>query len=456
MTSKRSVGGFAARETHRATRAFWIFVAVAVVSVAQVSWWIVYQIRQADRLAELRQAELDLRGLQVTAALNEKFAKLWHEIDEMVADSAWKGAVPHELTNHPLVRSVSRFPAIRWRTQSSFGQYGVDNWTWTFFGLRDTIWVTINPAAAAAAAEALDPRFDFRGAAPFPGDLAFPLDPPPVLPKVEVMEQLARDRHRVIVMFASEGTFFLLLTLVGVYLIYRTIRKSAELGRRQHNFVAAVTHELKAPLASVKLYAETLLRPEIQAPQQKEFLERMLQDVSRLEHLIDNTLMAGRLEEKGFHLDLKPADLSVAVSEYERGLRGYLERHHFVLSSHIEPGLRSVFDYDAMRRVVDSLVENAVKYSGDSGHGELSLRRDGDHAVLEITDHGTGIPADQLDRVFNAFYRVGDEMTRQIKGTGLGLFLVREIVAAHGGEVELTSDGPGKGTTVRVELRAIP
>jgi signal transduction histidine kinase len=162
--------------------------------------------------------------------------------------------------------------------------------------------------------------------------------------------------------------------------------------------------------------------------------------------------MAGRLEEKGFHLDLRPGDLSEDVAEYVKGLRGFLDRHKFKLQSDIEAELRVVTDYDAMRRVVESLVENAVKYSGDRREALLALKRDGKSVKLTVTDYGNGIPTDQIDKVFNAFYRVGDEMTRQIKGTGLGLYLVREIVAAHGGESAIASKGENQGTVVTITL----
>lgn len=414
----------------------------------------VYQVDQVDRIALLRQAALDLRGYEVSAALNHEFALVWQSLDSLVSDSTWHGSVPRTLSSHPLLRSVSRFPPVGRKVQSPFGQFDMGNWSWVFVGRHDTLWATIDPAAVAAAVERIDSDFEFRGASPLPGEHPWGFDPMPVRPRADLPVAIEHDRHRAVVMFASEGAFFLLLIVVGVYLIYRTVRKSAELGRRQHNFVSAVTHELKAPLASVKLYAETLLRPEIGPAQEREFLDRMLQDIARLDHLVDNTLLAGRLEEKGFHLDLKPADLSRAITEYENGLKGYLERHRFALACQIEPGIQAVIDYDALRRVVECLIENAVKYSGDAGKGELTLARVGTKAMLSLKDSGVGIPANELDKVFGAFYRVGDEMTRQIKGTGLGLYLVREIVAAHGGDVSIASAGPGQGTTVKVELPA--
>ena len=144
--------------------------------------------------------------------------------------------------------------------------------------------------------------------------------------------------------------------------------------------------------------------------------------------------------------------MSEDVAEYVKGLRGFLDRHDFKLQSDIEAELRVVTDYDAMRRVVESLVENAVKYSGDRREALLALRRDGNSVKVTVTDYGNGIPTDQINKVFNAFYRVGDEMTRQIKGTGLGLYLVREIVAAHGGESAIASKGENQGTVVTITL----
>jgi signal transduction histidine kinase len=384
--------------------------------------------------------------------LNEELGDLWSQLDSLVADTAWRGATPRKLGSHPAISDLSGTPFIRRSIQSPWGQYELASWSWAFFGTQDSLYVEINSSWVNSRVERANPDFEFRGGAPFPGSMPWRFDPLPIRPTQARLDEIENQRKDAIFMFASEGTFFVFLIVVGVYMIYRTVRKSAELGRRQHNFVAAVTHELKAPLASVKLYAETLSRPEIDSEQRNEYLQRMLQDVARLEHLVDNTLMAGRLEEKGFHLDLKSGDLSEDVAEYVKGLRGFLDRHDFKLESDIEADIRVVTDYEAMRRVVESLVENAVKYSSDRREALLALKRDGKSVKLTVTDYGNGIPTDQIDKVFNAFYRVGDEMTRQIKGTGLGLYLVREIVAAHGGEAAIASKGENQGTVVTITL----
>jgi two-component system phosphate regulon sensor histidine kinase PhoR len=450
----KSTGGLAARERQTAKRAFWIFLAVALVCVAQAAWWMVYQIGQADHISRMESAQLDLEAHQLVVEMNDELGTLWFRLDSLVSDTAWSGAVPRQLAKHSAVRKVSRTPMVRRSIQMEWGRYDVANWSWAFYGPVDSLYIEVDAVWAASMVEHTNPDFEFRGGAPFPGHMPWSFDPLPVRPTQARLDRIEDDRKSAIVMFASEGTFFVLLIVVGVYMIYRTVRKSAELGRRQHNFVAAVTHELKAPLASVKLYAETLSRPEITSDQRNEYLQRMLQDVARLEHLIDNTLMAGRLEEKGFHLDLKAGDLSQDMAEYVKGLKGFLDRHDFTLQTNIESDIQAVTDYDAMRRVVESLVENAVKYSGDRREAQLALKRDGKHAKLTVTDYGNGIPTDQIDKVFNAFYRVGDEMTRQIKGTGLGLYLVREIVAAHGGEAAIASKGENQGTVVTITLPA--
>jgi two-component system phosphate regulon sensor histidine kinase PhoR len=453
---KPQTGGLASRERQTAKRAFWIFLAVALLCVAQATWWMVYQIGQADHLTRLQNAQLELEGHQLVVTMNDEVGALWFQLDSLVSDTAWKGAIPRQLTGHPAVGRIAGVPFLRRTIQSDWGRYDVANWSWAFQGPKNSLYIEINASWVSSMVERTNSDFEFRGGAPFPGPMAWGFDPLPVRPTQARLDELESERKSTIIMFASEGSFFVLLIVVGVYMIYRTVRKSAELGRRQHNFVAAVTHELKAPLASVKLYAETLARPEITIEQRNEYLQRMLQDVARLEHLIDNTLMAGRLEEKGFHLNLEPGDLSQDVGEYVKGLRGFLDRHEFKLQTDIEADIRVVTDYDAMRRVVVSLVENAVKYSRDRREALLALKRDGKSVKLTVTDYGNGIPTDQIDKVFNAFYRVGDEMTRQIKGTGLGLYLVREIVAAHGGEAAIASKGENQGTVVTITLRPAP
>jgi two-component system phosphate regulon sensor histidine kinase PhoR len=455
MVDRTLPSGVAAVERRAARRAFWLFLAVAVVCTAQVTWWLIIQVRDTDRIARIETDRLELRGQQAVMELNLHYGQLWRTVDSALHDPAWTGALPRSFRNDPAILRVTHGPPPTRSVQTPFGNVKANVWTWLMSGPNDSVWVLLDPIHPVDFLERNAPDYEFTGVPPDPAIVPWTDELSPVRPRAEMLEAIAEERRGALVMFASEGSFFVILIILGAYLIYRSVRQSADLRRRQRNFIASVTHELKAPLASVKLYAETIGRPEVGADDRRAYLDRMLEDIDRLVHLIDNTLMAGRLEEKGFHLKLKRTDLSRDVQEYVRGFRGFLDRQKFTLTTEIEEGVAVIADYDAMRRVLESLIENAVKYSDSRREALLRVAREGEHVRITVQDYGVGIPAAEVERVFDAFYRVGDEMTRTIKGTGLGLYLVREIVAAHGGTVQLHSDGPGQGVTATVTLRAV-
>ena len=449
-TSRPRPGGVAAEEQRTARRAFWLFLTVAVVCTAQVSWWMIFQIGVSDRITELKRGLLGSERDAITAQLESQYASIWHRASVLVSQPNWDRVMASELKENPAIGSISTNPSSEPTTDAANS-----TWEWIVRGPHDTLYILLNPQYPSMVVDERSDSHQFVGLAPAAGPDPWPDGVLPVSILPSAAAEMERDRRHEITMFASEGSFFVLLIIAGAYLIYRSVRQSAELRKRQQNFIAAVTHELKAPLASVKLYTETLERPELEREKQLQYIERSLQDVSRLEELIDNILLAGRFERKGFHLRAQKTNFSEDVVEYVESLQGLLDRYEFTLFSSIQPDIWAVTDYDAMRRVLNSVVENAVKYSGDCREAKLTVWRDGSYVKLSVKDCGSGIPREELDRVFDAFYRVGDEMTRKIEGTGLGLYLVREIVAAHGGKVTVESEGVGKGTTVTVHLKEV-
>jgi signal transduction histidine kinase len=440
-------------ERRAARLALTLFLFVAVVCTAQVGWWIVYQIGESKKIAQLEWGVLGTAREAVRLQLSEQYRQVWSQIDSLRRVEDWNGALPRPLLDHPAVQKVSRTQPVRKVYASKLGPASADSWTWRVKLAQDSLYVVLDAQFPEVFLKRSGSSFDFSGVAPAPGWDPWPGVQSPLAVRDGEAQRIEKDRRRGVIMFASEGSFFVILIILGAYLIYRSVRQSADLRRRQQNFIAAVTHELKAPLASVKLYAETLERPNLEREQQMRYLGRMLEDVARLENLIDNILVAGRMESKGFHIKPRKSNFSRDLEEYVDAMRGFLERNNFELRTRIEPDLAAQTDYDAMRRVVDGIVENAVKYSGERKEADLSLAGDGDRIVLTVRDYGAGVPPEETERVFDAFYRVGDEMTRRIKGTGLGLYLVREIVAAHGGQVKLESGGNGSGTTVTVTLK---
>ncbi len=271
----------------------------------------------------------------------------------------------------------------------------------------------------------------------------------------EDVAELVKDKaNRRVVMFAMEGSFFVLLTLLGAYMIYRTLRQSEELKNRQENFMQAVTHELKIPVASIKLYLETMASGKFDQEKTKSFIPRMLDDCSRLEGLVDNVLEAGRFSRRGHQAKLVESNLSNDLQEYIEEMRAMTDRYKMKVTTEIEPELIVKSDYHALRRVVTALIDNAIKYSKE-GQRELTIsaRKAGNRSVKIIfADKGVGVAKSEQHKVFERFYRTGDEITRSVKGTGIGLFLVKQIVSEHRGTVELKSEGTGTGSQFIITL----
>ncbi len=241
------------------------------------------------------------------------------------------------------------------------------------------------------------------------------------------------------------------VTLNTVFLV-REIRRN----ERQDSFLNAVTHELKTPIASIRLYLETLQRRPTSEEQKQHFYSIMLADSDRLLATVEQVLKAGELGQRQRQLNRVAIDLESLVADC---IATTLQRHHLPLDAILlEPAAADVrFTVNGipedLRTAVLNLLDNAVKYSPSGVH--IACRLGIAHstsATLTITDTGVGIPATQLKRIFHRFYRVPGRDLVKIKGTGLGLFLVRTIVRQHGGEIIAQSPGPNQGTTFILKL----
>jgi two-component system, OmpR family, sensor histidine kinase SenX3 len=251
------------------------------------------------------------------------------------------------------------------------------------------------------------------------------------------------------------------LVLNTIFLI-REIRRN-----EQHDsFINAVTHELKTPIASIRLYLQTLQRLEVGEAQRRQFYELMLLDTDRLMHTVEQVLKAGEAAQKKAPAQRMPVEFDALVRECMDLARA---RHHLQAtdleyreslsssssSAHSKngAGARVLGDPEELRTAVSNLLDNAVKYSPDGVHISVELAApDEERLVLRVRDQGVGIPEQELKRIFRRFYRVTQRSLSQVKGTGLGLFIVRSIARKHGGRVFAQSDGAGKGTTVTLEL----
>ncbi|MBI2266367.1 MAG: GAF domain-containing protein [Armatimonadetes bacterium] len=243
---------------------------------------------------------------------------------------------------------------------------------------------------------------------------------------------------------------------VGGVLVLRDITQEKEVERMKSDFVATVSHDLRTPLTAVKGYAVTLLRHEerFDQPTKHEFLKVINSEIDRLKRLIDNILdwskmEAGRLEIRKENFDIIP--LAKKVVEV---FRISTTKHEFVIDFPSDFSLVEA-DPDQLEQVMNNLVSNAIKYSPSGGEIRVSGVNNGESAIVSVSDCGMGIPSEQLDKIFERFHRVDSKATRKVSGTGLGLFITKSLVEAHGGKIWAESE-VGKGTTFRFTLRAIP
>lgn len=252
------------------------------------------------------------------------------------------------------------------------------------------------------------------------------------------------------------GVFLFAILIAGVVLntvfLVREIRRN----ERQDSFLNAVTHELKTPIASVRLYLDTLQRHPVDEPQRQRFYATMRSDTDRLLATVEQVLKAGELGQRERVQQRTRIELKALVAECV-GIT--LSRHHLpaeAIQMDDVPGNVKLFvlaNPEDLRTAVLNLLDNAVKYSPEGVH--VRCRLSIEHytwAVLTITDTGLGIQPHDLRRIFKRFYRAASNDRVKIKGTGLGLFLVRTIARQHGGDVRALSEGPGRGTTMIVKL----
>ena len=254
-------------------------------------------------------------------------------------------------------------------------------------------------------------------------------------------------------MFAFEGPFFVLVVLAGLYVIARSLQTERELKRRQQNFLSAVTHEFKTPISTLRLLIETALMRTLPPEKQREYLTKMAGELSRLEQTSEQVLASARLEQSQEAPVLEPLELNSVVQGIVGKARAGLEARGATLSVIYNPDPLPVsLDTNAFSVVLNNLLDNAVKYSsGADKPVTVHLQSQGDLVLVQVADEGVGITDKDKSHVFERFYRVGSEMTRQSKGVGLGLYLVKSITEAMNGWVKVEPNVP-RGTRFTVVL----
>jgi len=243
-------------------------------------------------------------------------------------------------------------------------------------------------------------------------------------------------------MVIGEGFIFMSVFLVGAIKLKKAFEHEYKAHRQQHNFLLSVTHELKSPLASIKLYIQTILKRDLNKEQREQFLANSLKDIERLDDLVENVLIATKLERVGKSIPKEKFDFSELISRIADRLQVHSCTSQ-IIKTDIQPSIFYTGDKFAITSVVTNLVENAIKYSPPCAHVNVKIyKNESDQIRFSVSDLGIGINDEEKKRIFNKFYRVGSEDTRKTKGTGLGLYIVKSVLDKHNAQIKVLNNTP--------------
>ena len=269
-----------------------------------------------------------------------------------------------------------------------------------------------------------------------------------------VYKNLAAAYRRQEWMIFGEGMVFLITLSTGIWFINVSYHREIKANEQRRNFLLSITHELKSPIASIQLVLETLLKRKLPRDKELEFLKAAYEENERLQGLVENLLFSAKLEN-AYQPDFEELDISELT-------RNILDRIR-VRNREIELELNEsgdlpliMADRAGLTSVLYNLIENAIKYSGEHPRVVVTLSAKGEDKVqISVADNGQGVPEEERKNIFQKFYRIGSEETRRTKGTGLGLFIVDQVVKAHKGSIEVLPNQP-TGTIFRITLPAGP
>jgi len=249
-------------------------------------------------------------------------------------------------------------------------------------------------------------------------------------------------------MILGEGSVFLIILLVGIYFFQRTIKKESEFHQQQQNFLLSVTHELKSPLAAIKLVLQTLVKRDLTKDKRDQLIGNSIEDVGRLDDLVENMLLATRIENNSYSYPKELFDFSELVkSIFDRAIITSENTRNF--QQQITENISIMGDRFALGSLINNILENAIKYSPNGAIVQVQLYQQSNKIFFIVADQGVGIADSERQKIFQKFYRSGNELTRQNKGTGLGLFIVEQVAKNHQAKVLVSNNQP-KGTIFEI------
>lgn len=257
---------------------------------------------------------------------------------------------------------------------------------------------------------------------------------------LQKLDQVTAEEKRKNAQFIGEGLIFLLVILIGAVFVYRAVRRQLKMAQQQQNFMMAITHELKTPIAVAKLNLETLQKHKLEESRQQKLISATLQEANRLNTLTNNILISSQLEGGGYKFQKEELDFSSltlnCVTDFTRRF----------------PDRKMNYDVDAdvdlsgdpllLQILVNNLVDNAIKYAPAASAIDIFLQKNAQGVFLKVADQGPGIEDAEKKKIFERFYRIGNEQVRKAKGTGLGLYLCKKIAVDHNANITVTNNHP--------------
>ena len=264
-------------------------------------------------------------------------------------------------------------------------------------------------------------------------------------------EKILDSKKRKTTQYVGEGITFFALILVGAVFVYRATRRQIKLSQQQQNFMMAVTHEFKTPIAVTQLNLETLQKRKLEEPQRQKLITNTLQEANRLNTLCNNILLASQLDAGAYKVSLSELDMSNLVQSI---VHEYTDRFpNRSIVNKITPEIYLMGEPLLLQMMINNLLDNALKYTPKDKQIIVNLSTQGNQVLLAVADQGPGIPKEERLKIFEKFYRIGNESTRTAKGSGLGLFLCKKIAEDHDAYIKVSDNQP-EGSIFSVEFKS--
>ncbi len=254
------------------------------------------------------------------------------------------------------------------------------------------------------------------------------------------IQQLKNQQKRKTFQYLGEGITFFLLILAGAIFIFRAVRKQLRFSKEQQHFMMALTHELKTPIAVATLNLETLQKRKLEEPQQQKLIQNTLQEANRLNSLCNNMLLSSQIDASNYSLTNEYVNLSELLETSIAEYKNRFSSHQFI--KNINENNFIIGDRMLLQIAVNNLIDNAIKYSPKESEILINLFVRNNQTTLQVIDKGKGISQLDKQKIFDKFYRVGNAATKGAKGTGLGLYLTKNIIGKHKGNISVTDNLP--------------